>query len=383
MKPSIKLFTIGGIEIGVHYTWIFAFILIAWSLAKGQFPVAFPLWSDAQYWGAGIASSLVLFISVLLHELAHSLMAKRKGLPVKGITLFIFGGVSNIGAESRRAWDEFIIAIVGPLTSIAIGLIFLLLWNKTGPTFGRLATPIQGVIFYGGLINIAVGLFNLLPGFPLDGGRVLRAIVWGATGNMRRATNIAADVGRLVAWAMIGYGLYRVFTGDILGGIWMAFIGWFLNSAADSAKREQETERVLSGTTVRDIMQPDPVIVRPDMPVEELVRDCFIRRGCRAVPVVDAAGRLAGIVSLSDVRRLGQAEWASTAVAAVMTRDPLHTVAPGEGVEVALRLLAEKDINQAVVVDGGQVVGLIGREGMMRFVRIRRELRLTGPDQDK
>ncbi len=373
MKPSFRLFTVGGVEIGVHYTWVFAFVLIAWSLADGAYPDLFPRWTTVQYWVAGAASAVILFASVVVHELAHSFMALRKGLPVKGITLFIFGGVSNLGAESRKPGDEFLIAVVGPLTSLLIGGVLLLVFSITAPEELRQSRPLQGVIFYSGWTNIAVGLFNLIPGFPLDGGRVLRSVIWGITGNMRRATNIAANVGRLVAWAMIGYGLFRVLNGDVLGGLWMAFIGFFLASAADSARKEQEAEFELSGSVVRDVMQPDPAIVPPDMPVRHLVQEYLIRRGCRAAPVVDSAGALVGIVSLSDVRRLAEGEWAGTPVSTVMTRPPLHTLPPGENLDVALRLLTEKNINQVIVLDGDQVVGLVSREGLMRFVRLKRE----------
>ncbi len=378
MKPSIRLFTVFGIDIGVHYTWVFAFVLITWSLASGAYPDLFGRWSRTEYWAAGIISSLVLFAFVLVHELAHSLVAKRKGLPVKGITLFIFGGVSNLGAESKRAWDEFAIAIVGPLSSLAIGGALLGLYFATGPERVQDTQPVQGVIFYSGWINVAVGAFNLIPGFPLDGGRVLRSIIWGVTGSMRRATGLAANVGRVVAWGLIAFGLYRVLEGDWLGGLWTAFIGWFLNNAADAAKREQEAEYEFTGALVRDVMQPDPVTVPPAMSVDELVRECFIKRGCRAAAVMES-GRLVGIVSLTDVRRLGPSDWATTPVAAVMTVNPLHTVASSESVDLALKLLAEKNINQAMVVDGGQLVGMIGRESLMRFVRVRRELGVRRP----
>jgi len=378
VKPSIRLFTVFGIDIGVHYTWVFAFVLITWSLASGAYPDLFGRWSRTEYWAAGIISSLVLFAFVLVHELAHSLVAKRKGLPVKGITLFIFGGVSNLGAESKRAWDEFAIAIVGPLSSLAIGGALLGLYFATGPERVQDTQPVQGVIFYSGWINVAVGAFNLIPGFPLDGGRVLRSIIWGVTGSMRRATGLAANVGRVVAWGLIAFGLYRVLEGDWLGGLWTAFIGWFLNNAADAAKREQEAEYEFTGALVRDVMQPDPVTVPPAMSVDELVRECFIKRGCRAAAVMES-GRLVGIVSLTDVRRLGPSDWATTPVAAVMTVNPLHTVASSESVDLALKLLAEKNINQAMVVDGGQLVGMIGRESLMRFVRVRRELGVRRP----
>ncbi|MDO8750071.1 MAG: site-2 protease family protein, partial [Dehalococcoidia bacterium] len=231
MRPSFRLGRIAGVEIGVHYTWLFAFALIAWSLAAGFFPISFPGWSPVAYWATGVAAALLLFVSVLLHELAHSFVAKAKGLPVRGITLFIFGGVSNIGGEAAKAKDEFVIAIVGPLTSLVLAGFFWLLYSvlmNTSRLWSGQGEPLAATLFYLSLINLMLAAFNLLPGFPLDGGRVLRSILWGTTGSLAKATRIAASVGQAFGWLLIAWGVYQVLGGNYLGGLWIAFIGWFL-----------------------------------------------------------------------------------------------------------------------------------------------------------
>jgi Zn-dependent protease/CBS domain-containing protein len=375
LKPSVVLFKVAGIAIGVHYTWLFAFAFITWSLAESAYPDLFPRWSAREYWTAGVISAMALFASVMVHELAHSLVALRKGIPVRGITLFIFGGVSNLGEDAKRAWDEFLIAIVGPLTSLVIGGLFFIAFFSFDLTDLDRATVLQGVVFYCGWINITVGIFNLLPGFPLDGGRVLRAITWGLTRNVRTATDVATRVGKLLAWSMIAAGVYFALQGNWLSGVWLALIGFFLSNAAESARAESGSAAVLSGATVREVMQHDPVVVGPGMTVETFISDFVLGRGVRAAPVVDN-GSLVGIVSLSDVRRVDAAVRAQTAVSSVMTGLPLHTLAPGESVEAALELLAGKGINQAVVVENGRVAGLVSREALLRFVRLRQELGL-------
>ena len=212
MKPSFRLGRIAGVEIGIHYTWLFAFALIAWSLAEGFFPGYFPGWSIGAYWLTGAVAAVFLFLSVLVHELAHSFVAKAKGLPVQGITLFIFGGVSNIGGEAAKAKDEFVIAIVGPLTSLVLSGLSWVLYRVLPGQDG----PLVAILSYLSLINLMLAGFNLLPGFPLDGGRVLRSILWGTTGSLTKATRIAASVGQAFGWLLIAWGVYQVLGGQLL-----------------------------------------------------------------------------------------------------------------------------------------------------------------------
>lgn len=231
MQSSLRLGGLADIQIGVHYTWVFAVVLIAWSLAVGYFPGVVPGVGAGTYWALGIIAALLLFASVLVHELSHSLVARSRGLTVDSITLFIFGGVSNLSTEATSAGDEFLVAIVGPISSFVLAGVFWLL-GQTLPSTG----PLGAVVGYLAFINLLLGGFNLVPGFPLDGGRVLRSLVWGATGDLQRATLVASYAGQAFGWLLILWGLSRLLSGDLLGGLWTAFIGWFLNGAAESSR---------------------------------------------------------------------------------------------------------------------------------------------------
>lgn len=377
MNASFTLGRIFGIAIGVHYTWLIAFALITWTLAVGFFPTSFPGWSQVAYWITGAIAAIGLFVSVLVHELAHSLVAIRRGVPVQSITLFIFGGVSNLQSEASKARDEFLISIVGPLSSILIGLVsfllFFLIYDQNPLDTQTSTSPVAAIIFYLALINVILGVFNMLPGFPLDGGRVLRSIVWASTGSLSRATIVAANVGRVVSFGFIGLGVFQILTGSFLAGLWIAFIGWFLNNAADASRRDVETQERLRGVPVSIIMERDPQTVGPTLTIADLVSDVFIRRGLRAVPVFDGA-LLQGIVTLSDVRAVPAEKWSETTVADIMTRAPLHTVAPGEGLASALRLLAERDVNQLLALENGRLIGLVSRADVIRYLQFRDEL---------
>ncbi len=248
MPGSFRIGNIAGIDIDINVSWIIILVLLTVSLAIGWFPRLYPGWSTATYWLIAFLSSLLLFVSVLLHELAHSLVARRRGLPVKSITLFIFGGVSNIEREPTSPGIEFQMAVVGPLTSLLIGVIcFLLQLPLQGSN-----SPLEGILFYLAVTNILLGVFNLIPGFPLDGGRVLHSIVWRLTGNMRQAMRVASLTGQLIAYLFILLGIWLFFAGSILNGLWFGFIGWFLLSAAQSANTQVMLTSVLRGVTVGD-----------------------------------------------------------------------------------------------------------------------------------
>lgn len=369
MKASFSLGRIAGIQVGIHYTWLFAFVLIAWSLAVGFFPRYYFGWSATTYWVAGAVSALLLFLSVLVHELAHSFVARARGLPVRGITLFIFGGVSNIGGEAARAKDEFAIALVGPLTSVLLAGVFWVLHRLTGGA----DSPVGAVLVYLFLINLLLAGFNLLPGFPLDGGRVLRSLIWGATGNFARATRIAAGAGQAFGWIFIAWGVYQVLQGDFLGGLWIAFLGWFLNGAADASRREVQVQEHFRGVRVSAVMERNPDTVTPEATVEHVVQEWFLQGRRRALPVCEG-GRLAGIITLTDVKGLPHGRWPYVRVAEVMTRAPLYTVSPEDGLDLALKLLAERNLNQVLVMQDGSLVGLLSRSDIIRFLQFRREL---------
>jgi Zn-dependent protease/predicted transcriptional regulator len=371
MESSFKLGRIAGIEIGIHYTWLFAFALVAWSLAGGFFPANYPGWDAGTYWVVGIVTALALFASVLVHELSHSFVALARGHGVHSITLFIFGGVSNLKTEAEDPKDEFLISVVGPLTSFALGAVFWLLAQALAPG----DSPLGAVLSYLALINVMLGVFNLLPGFPLDGGRVLRSIIWAASGSLRRATEIASYVGQGFGFLLIFAGVAQVLGGNFLNGLWIGFIGWFLNSAAESTRQQQVLQEGLRGARVAELMNPEPPIASPAMSVQEFVYDHVVRLGQRALLVVEE-GRLLGIVSITDAKELPRESWSTTTVGAIMTAAPLKTVSPDADVNSTLQLLVEGSLNQVPVVRDQQLVGLLSRADILRFLQLREELGL-------
>ena len=372
MKASLSLGRISGIEIGVHFSWLWAAGLIAWTLAEGFFPRYYPEWSTPTYWLTGILSSLLLFMSILVHELAHSLVARSRGLGVEGITLFIFGGVSRLGGEPEKPRDEFVIAVVGPVTSLVLAGFFWGLYLMVADQNG----PLEGILRYLGVINALVALFNILPGFPMDGGRVLRAIIWAVSGSMVKATNVATAIGQLFGWLLILWGIFEILQGRFFAGLWIAFIGWFLNSAAQSSRREVAIQEGSRGIKVSDVMSRDTACVSPQTTVEELVRDHFLRLGRRAMPVCEG-GELLGIVTMADVKKVPQERWGLTQTQAIMTRDPLHTLTPQEDLAAALKMMTQHNVNQVLVRDEGRLVGMLNRAHIMNYMQGLKELGLT------
>jgi len=367
-RNTLPLFRVRDIQVGVHVSWLVVFALVTWSLAMGFLPEAIPGIAAGDAWLIGAISALLLFASVLLHELAHSFVAISRGLPVHSITLFLFGGVSNLSGESKEPRTEFLIAVVGPLTSFAIaGAAFLI---ALLPLDARLGVVINYLI----IVNVLLGAFNLIPGFPLDGGRVFRAIVWKATGSVHSATRIAASLGQLVGYAFVGWGVLRVIDGDLLGGLWTSAIGLFLQSAAASSVQHLALEHRLGAVSVRDAFTPDASAASPGLIVSELIEEHILRGKRRAVLVVEA-GRLVGIVTVGDLHRVAREGRRSTTAAEVMTpADRLITIAPGASLQQAADLLARHDFDQLPVVEDGRVLGSITRADIMREFQIREAL---------
>jgi Zn-dependent protease/CBS domain-containing protein len=386
MKSSLRLFRIAGIDIGIHYTWIFIFILISWSLAVGVFPAQHPGQSSGLYWAMGVITALLLFVSVLLHELAHSLVAKSRGMQVSSITLFILGGVSNLEEEPEKPGIEFSMAIVGPLTSLAIGVVcWLIVVGLTGTLVTPVqlfngaifSTPVETVIGYLAWINVLLAAFNLLPGFPLDGGRVLRSILWGSTGSLIRATNIAGRVGQFFGWALIGFGVFELLSGNFLGGLWIAFIGWFLNSSADASRKEITLRERLSHIKVRDVVRVEPQTIPPDTTVADVVNHIFSQQHGRAIPVC-RDDHLSGIVTVTDVKKVPQERWATTTVGEIMTTDPLYSVTPDDNLNTVMKMISQHDINQVLVNRDGKCAGLLGRAEIIHHIQFSQEMGLRG-----
>ena len=371
MGSSIRLGRVFGVEVGVHPSWLVIAFLITYSLAVGQFPFQYRGWSDELYWIVAAATSVLFFVSVLAHELSHALVARRFGLSVTGITLFIFGGAATLEGEPARPRDEALIAAAGPLSSLAIGALLLLI-------DALIAQPQLGALLgWLGLINLSLGVFNLIPGFPMDGGRILRALLWHLRGDRFAATRNAALVGRLFGYLLIGFGVFLAFQrASIFAGVWLALIGWFLSNAAESTVAQMSVQRTLRGVLVRDVMEPEPASVSPNETVATLVNERMLHSEHRSYLVRHDDGGLAGIVSLSDVRRVPRDHWESARVTDIMTRyADLATVGPEDGVESAMELLQAREVNQLpVVVDGRSVVGLLTRSGLLRLIDTRLKL---------
>jgi Zn-dependent protease/CBS domain-containing protein len=357
-----------GFRIRVHWSWLIAFFFVAWSLQGGYLPEVYPEWTSGQRWSVAALTSLLFFGSVLAHELAHSILARRRGHAVRDITLFIWGGASALEHEPRSARDEFWIALVGPLTSFATAALFLGVWAGAGALDLTAVYPIAG---YLALINISLGLFNLLPGFPLDGGRVLRAAVWGRTGDMLRATRVASISGRVCALALVGLGLVSVTFGGGLSGLWLVFIGWYLWGSASLAYQQLVLTSALQGVPVGTLVDRDVPRVAPDMSLAELMYGRVLPTGRRVYfvsPVED--GDVLGIVTAADAERVPQAAWTTMSVYRAMTpRDRMLVAPPSAEALAVLQLMAQYHIQQVPVATGREMLGVVTLSSLMERLR--------------
>lgn len=369
MKGSFRLGNIAGIDIRINYTWIFIFVFISWSLAQGFFPQSYPGWSTTTYWATGVIAAILLFASVLAHELSHSLTARSRGMSVNSITLFIFGGVSNLEDEPEEPKVEFVMSMVGPLTSLGLAGAF---WGFL-QLVGDQQSPLAAILFYLALVNGLLGIFNLLPGFPLDGGRILRSFLWQRTGSIVRATNIAGTVGRFIGWGMVGFGIFQLLSGNFVGGLWLAFIGWFLASMADASRREMIMRQHLKGVKVSEVMDSEIEAINPTTSVQQLVDDIIHQRHRRAAPVADE-GHVVGIVTVTDLKNLPQDKWQDTSVRDIMTREPLYTVKPDDELDKAVKLITRHDVNQLLVLEKERLVGMLNRADLISHLQVRQEL---------
>jgi Zn-dependent protease/CBS domain-containing protein len=361
-----------GIPLRIHYSWFIVFVLVTWSLAVGYFPQAYSHWNLAVSIIAGIITSLLFFASVLVHELMHSLVARRAGIPIVSITLFIFGGVSQMSEEPRQPQVEFRMAFAGPLASLILAGIFLgfWIWLRSFSQFEF----VTAICRWLGPINIFLAAFNLIPGFPLDGVRVLRSLLWWRSGNLNSATKIASNVGRVIGYLLILGGIFIVFRGDLISGLWLAFIGWFLENAAAGSYRQLAFQDMLKGHRVSELMTRDCPVVAPEMMVMRLVNEQILTSGRRCFPVVQDA-RILGLVTMHDIKAVPRDQWSIKTVGEVMTPfSNLKSVGPGEDLTTALKLLTEQNINQLPVVEGGNIVGMFARDKLLSFISVRGEL---------
>lgn len=392
MRSGFRVGRIFGINIHIDWSWIFIFLLVTWNLAGVVFPSLHPDWDMTTNILLGIVAALLFFLSILLHELAHSLVAKARGLPVRRITLFFFGGVSNIEREPPSPKTEFLMAVVGPLVSILLGIGFFWLGRQNVPalTTGlsdptqllRNLDPLSTMLLWLGPINVIIGLFNLIPAFPLDGGRILRSILWAGMDDFRRATRWATGIGQGFGWLMIVAGIAMVFGADlpILGtglgnGIWFAFIGWFLINAASQSYQRVLIEDMLEGVPITRLMREPATGVSPDMPVSTLMYDHVMNGDERAFPVLDN-GRLLGVVYMESLRDIDRSNWNTTTVKEIMVPEQeLDVITPRDDAMDAFQKLARKEMRQIPVVKNGELIGMLRRRDILRWLQLRSEMK--------
>jgi len=365
LTGAIKLFTIRGIEIRLDYSWFIIFGLVTWSLAAYQFPEQWPIVIRG---ALGVVTSLAFFFSVLAHELSHSFVAQSRGIEVPRITLFIFGGAAQIAEEPKSAGDEFMIAAAGPAMSVLLailcGLAYLLLDRAGNQPFALLFQFLA-------LINVSLTIFNLIPGFPLDGGRVLRALLWATSRDAEGSARIAAIVGQGVAILFIGGGAALAVTGFAFNGVWLAFIGWFLLRAARQTTRRQAFMAMLAGHSARDVMSADCVFIEPEVTVIELFHSHVLRGGRRCFPVLDG-GRVAGVVTLDDIRRTPSEQWPVLTARSIMSpAERLAPIGPDTPLGKVMDTMAREGVDYFPVVEGGMFRGMVFKETLIELLRIK------------
>jgi Zn-dependent protease len=367
-EPGIHLFTIAGIRIVIDYSWFIIFLLVAVSLSAGYLPQQHPGASTAGYWAAGLIATAAFFFSILFHELAHSFMALRSGISIPSITLFLFGGVSRLSEEPKDPKTDLRIAIVGPFSSFVLAGLFWVAGRELGPSLHPLA---RAVLEYLAFINLALGIFNLAPGFPLDGGRVLRAIVWWRTGSVDRATRIVSDLGKGFALTLIFAGAYVILQGALLGGIWLIFIGMFLRGSAARGYEQMVLQRALESARVSEVMILDPVTLSPELPLGDVVDHYFLRYGYHGFPVVEG-GSVVGLLSVADIAGLPQSERASRLVRDVMRPlDASSVISKDASLLEALERLSPPGLGRLVVLEEGRLRGFITKTGLIRLLELR------------
>jgi Zn-dependent protease/predicted transcriptional regulator len=377
---SFQIARVRGIPVRLHFTLVIAFLLIAWTLAVGLMPEYAPGLTDAQYWAMGAAGAAALFFSVFLHELMHSIVATGYGIRVRQITLFIFGGVSEITEETRDFRKEFKIAIAGPAASFAISAGLAALWwlvSLLDAGAGPLALAAEGVLFYGAVINALLGGFNLIPAFPLDGGRILRSALIRQKKSYDDATRIAARVGIAISYGFMAIGFLAMISGAFVSGIWILLIGWFLNSGAQSYLAEHELLLLLSGVRLRDIMNTRVIAVKEDDTADQLLRDYFGAYMKSAFPVVDGGGRLVGMVTLKKAAEVPDEKRLQARAADVMIpASDLVVMAPDRRADEALQQMARTRIGKVFVCDdGGVLLGLVSKTDILNVASERQEFR--------
>lgn len=368
LRQRISIGRIRGIAIDVDYTLFLAFGLVTWILAVSYFPVEFANQTRAEYWAMGAATSLLLFASVLLHELGHSVVAKRFGVSVTRIVLFVFGGVSEMATESPDAVSDFWIALAGPIVSFLLAFVC---WEVRPLVVG--APAVLAITKYLAILNFVLGVFNLVPGFPLDGGRVFRAILWRVTGNLRTSSTVTSLSGQLFGFFFIVLGVAQTFRGNVLNGLWIAFVGWFLESAAAEQGQSQIARSLLKGHTVSEVMSQTFPRISGTLTLQELVDKHVLAHGSRYFVVSNGDGST-GVLTLANIRQIPRSLWSKTPASEVMI--PLQkaiSTLPTAELWTAFEKMGRDGVNQLPVLSGEDrrgIVGMLSRDDLIQYVRV-------------
>jgi Zn-dependent protease/predicted transcriptional regulator len=374
MRSSIRFGKLFGIEIGLHYSWFLIALLITMSLGS-QFQQSHPEWGSRVIWALSLLTAILFFVTLLAHEMSHALVARTRGLTTQAITLFALGGVAQIEKEPEDAKTEFLVGIVGPFSSAVIGLVSLAIAWAVGWRIGATPeTPLRAMFVWLGYINLTLAAFNMIPGYPLDGGRILRSILWMVSRNALRATQWAAGVGKVIALLFIALGIFRYFGGAGFNGLWIAFIGWFLLQAATASASSVAVTAGLKGVRVGDVMTSDCITLDGTMNVERFVEDYLLRSGKRCF-VVQENGQVAGLITAHEIKELDRPRWPYVTLSDIMRPlEQLHTVGPATPVMEALETMGRDDVNQLPVVSGNHLDGIITRANVLQFLQTRAEL---------
>lgn len=369
----IDLLRIFGFEIRIDPSWVIIAILIAWSLSAGLFPFRYEGLSTGTYWVMGIVGAIGLFFSIIVHEMSHSLVARRFGVSIKGITLFIFGGVAEMKEEPPDPKAEFMMALAGPLSSIFLAAVFYGI-SQVGKSAGW-PEAVYGVVRYLAWINGVLAVFNLIPAFPLDGGRIFRSLLWGWKKNLRWATRISAGVGSGFGLFLVFLGVVQFFSGNFVGGMWWFFIGMFLRRAAGASYQQLLVRKALEGEPVRRFMKRDPVTIPPSATVEEIVEHYIYRHQFKMFPVVDGSDHLLGCVTMKQVKEIPREDWIrKTAGDMAAGCSPENTVTPETDAMEALALMNRTGSSRLMVLEGDRLAGVISLKDMLKFLELKVEL---------
>lgn len=368
----ITLFRLMGFQVRLDFSWIFIAFLVTWSLAAGLFPDYYEGLSPTTYWGMGIAGALGLFASIVFHEFGHSVVARRHGIPMKGITLFIFGGVAEMESEPPTPKSEFLMAIAGPIASILLAAIFLGAFALA--QIAGAPPAVTGVLGYLGWINGILVAFNLVPAFPLDGGRVLRSALWGWKKNLRWATRVASIMGTGFGLLLIGLGIFSVLFGSLISGLWWFLLGLFIRSASQMSYQQVLLRQALEGEPIRRFMRADPISVASDLPLSQVVEDYFYTHHHKVFPVVDN-GHLLGCVSVEQIKQIPKEEWPRrTARDISIPCSEQNTITSDTDAVRALSTMNRNGTSRLMVVDHDRLVGIISLRDLLNFLALKVEL---------